>query len=213
MHIRQLLSSGLVLGALLIGGCRVADDTERGAQPTAVDAGGAPAQPGADAATQQRGELRFEVSLADRELHVYRDGARIRTHPVAVGQEGHETVTGEFSIHQVDFNPRWVPPDSDWAEGREAKAPGDPDNPMGHARLIFHETYSIHGTDASGSLGEAASHGSIRVSNDVVEELGRMVMEHGGAERGDDFFRRVREQRSEMQQVSIPNPVPIVIRD
>jgi lipoprotein-anchoring transpeptidase ErfK/SrfK len=215
MLIRPMVTAVLI-GALVTGGCRVERDAEPAAEPApatdaaAFDDARRDGDPAASAGA--RGQLRFEVSVADRELYVYENDRRVATHPVAVGREDYETVTGEFRIHQVDFNPRWVPPDSEWAEGREPKEPGDPDNPMGHARLIFHQTYSIHGTDETGSLGEAASHGSIRVSNDVVEQLARMVMEHGGAERGEDFFRRVRDDRSQMQQVRIPEPVPIVVR-
>ena len=107
----------------------------------------------------------------------------MRTLPVAVGQEGHETPTGEWGIHQVDWNPDWTPPDSDWSADSEYKAPGEEGNPMGRARLIFRAPYSIHGTDAMDSLGQAASHGSVRVSNEEIFGLARLVQEHGGVER------------------------------
>jgi lipoprotein-anchoring transpeptidase ErfK/SrfK len=155
------------------------------------------------------GPLRYEVSLADRQLYVLRGENVVRTHDVAIGQDEWPTPTGNFEIHQVDWNPRWIPPDSEWAEDREVKEPGDPENPMGRARLIFHQDYSIHGTDDLGSLGQAASHGSIRVANDVVTELARLTMDAGASGRDENWYRQAREQRSEMRQVRLNDPVPI----
>jgi len=172
-----------------------------------------PASAGAGIPVDTTDRLRIEVVLSTREAHVYVDGDRVATHDVAVGQEGHETPTGEWSIHQVDWNPDWTPPDSEWADDSDHKEPGDPDNPMGRARLIFKPPYSIHGTEALESLGTAASHGSIRVANDVVKELGAMVMEYGGADRDRAWLERVLDDPTTMREVPIPNPVPIVIRD
>jgi lipoprotein-anchoring transpeptidase ErfK/SrfK len=173
-----------------------------------------PVSAGAVAAPADTTErLRIEVVLSTREAHVYVDGERVATHDVAVGQEGHETPTGEWSIHRVDWNPDWTPPDSEWAEDSDHKEPGDPDNPMGRARLVFEPPYSIHGTEALESLGTAASHGSIRVANDVVIELGAMVMEYGGADRDRAWLEGVLDDPTTMREVPIPDPVPIVIRD
>jgi hypothetical protein len=40
--------------------------------------------------------------------------------------------------------------------------------------------YYIHGTDDDDSFGEAESHGCIRMHEEDVTELARLVMEHGG---------------------------------
>jgi hypothetical protein len=102
-----------------------------------------------------------------------------------------------------------VPPDEEWARDEETKEPGDPDNPLGHAQLVYDVPNSIHGTNAPESLGQAASHGSIRVSNDVAMQLARQVMQAGGAQRDESFFEQVRSDRSRRHDVNIPNPVPI----
>lgn len=154
-------------------------------------------------------DLRLEVDVSARELYVYRNDERIATHPVAVGTSEWPTRTGEWTINQVVWNPRWVPPQEEWAKEEEEVEPGDPENPLGRAQLVYDAPRSIHGTNEPQSLGTAASHGSIRVSNDVAVELARMVMESGGAGRDDAFYRRVRENRSERVDVAIPNPVPI----
>jgi lipoprotein-anchoring transpeptidase ErfK/SrfK len=157
-------------------------------------------------------DLRLEVNVAARELYVYRNDERIATHPVAVGTAEWPTRTGEWAIGQVVWNPRWVPPeDESWAEDEEVSEPGDPDNPLGRAQLVYDAPRSIHGTNEPESLGKAASHGSIRVSNEVATELARMVMESGGAGRDEGFYARVRDNRSERVDVAIPNPVPIAV--
>lgn len=161
----------------------------------------------------ESGTLRLVISRSERELYIYVGDERVRTLPVAIGQPGHATPTGEWGVHQVDWNPDWTPPDSEWAEDSDYKAPGAEGNPMGRARLIFNAPYSIHGTDALDSLGERASHGSVRVSNDHVLDLARLVQEHGGAGRSEEWYRIAVASPTEMFEVSLPDPVTIVIRD
>jgi lipoprotein-anchoring transpeptidase ErfK/SrfK len=194
----------LAAAALLLTGCGVDRDADRDAQQAQQ-----PAPPSQPAPLPPEQQLELEVDIAARELYVYRGGQRVATHPVAVGSEEWPTPTGEWTIGQVVWNPRWVPPDQEWAEGEEPKEPGDPENPLGRAQLVYSPPNSIHGTIAPESLGRAVSHGSIRVSNEVAMELAREVMEAGGAGRDEDWYRRVRENRTQHEIVSIPNPVPI----
>jgi lipoprotein-anchoring transpeptidase ErfK/SrfK len=159
------------------------------------------------------GQLRLEIYRSARELHIYVGGERVRSVDIAVGQPGHETPTGEFTIHQVDWNPDWTPPDSEWAEDNEPKAPGEDGNPMGRARLIFRAPYSLHGTDALDSLGRRASHGSVRVANEDIIGIARLVQEHGGEPRNDSWFQNAVDSPTEMFEVALSDPIPLVIRD
>jgi len=110
------------------------------------------------------------------------------------------------------WNPEWIPPDSARAEDEEPPAPGDPDDPLGRAQLVFDLPYTIHGTDDTGSLGKAESHGSVRVSNRVIAELARRTMEAGGAARPESFYDEVDRRRTEKRVVELPRPVPLEIR-
>jgi lipoprotein-anchoring transpeptidase ErfK/SrfK len=209
-----------VAAALALGGCVVQDKTDDDA---AAQGGGttvAQQQPaGQPAATPAPApttppppppDLRLEVNVAERELYVYRNDRRIATHPVAVGTSEWPTQTGEWTIGQVVFNPRWTPPrEEEWAKDEEVKEPGDPENPLGRAQLVYDAPRSIHGTNEPESLGKAESHGSIRIANDVAVRLARMVMEAGGASRDEAFFQQVRDNRRERVEVAIPNPIPI----
>jgi lipoprotein-anchoring transpeptidase ErfK/SrfK len=203
---RQMAVAALA-GVLVLGGCRVNDRTDETAAPDPQ------AQPGPQTtqpmSQQPQGEMRIEVDISARELHVYRGGQRVETHPVAVGTEEWPTPTGEWTIGQVVFNPEWIPPDQEWAEDEERKAPGDPENPLGRAQLVYSPPNTIHGTNAPESIGHAASHGSIRVTNEVAVQLARQVMDAGGAQRDDAFFRRVEQNQTQRESVNIPNPVPI----
>jgi lipoprotein-anchoring transpeptidase ErfK/SrfK len=149
------------------------------------------------------------VNLDARELYVYRGGQRVETHPVAVGSDEWPTRTGEWTIDEVVFNPRWVPPEEEWAEDEEEVEPGDPENPLGTAQLVYDRPRSVHGTNEPGSIGQAVSHGSIRVRNEVAEALARLVMQAGGVDNGEARMQEAEANRDREVTVSIPRPVPI----
>jgi lipoprotein-anchoring transpeptidase ErfK/SrfK len=131
-----------------------------------------------------------------------------------VGMKDHPTPTGEWTLHRVDWNPDWTPPPGeDWTEDKEKQPPGSPENPMGRARLVFQMPYTIHGTKDRASLGTAESHGSIRVANETVIALGKLIMEEGGAQKPASFFEDVAANRKVMRQVDIPRPIPIRVQE
>ena len=70
-------------------------------------------------------------------------------------------------------NPAWHVPNSDWAGDLAGKVipGGRADNPLKARWLGIYNGAGIHGTDAIGSLGTAASHGCIRMAIPDVEEL------------------------------------------
>jgi lipoprotein-anchoring transpeptidase ErfK/SrfK len=172
---------------------------------------GTPAQADTDTGTAiAADELYLVVSVSERVVRVFRGEEQIRSYPIAVGKEDHETPTGEFRIHQIDWNPDWTPPDSEWAEGFEPTEPGASDNPMGRVRMIYQRPYSLHGTENVESLGQAASHGSIRVANDDIIALARLVMEAGGESRSEGWFERVLGDPTTMHEVPLSDPVRLI---
>src|SRR3954469_15770863 len=126
--------------------------------------------------------LSLTVDLSRRTLTVEKNGERVGTYAVAIGRPSHPTPTGTFRVGHIVWNPHWIPPDSKWARGRRPRAPGERGNPMGRVKLFFREPdLYIHGTRDVDSLGEAESHGCIRMRNGDAIELARMVMQNGGA--------------------------------
>jgi lipoprotein-anchoring transpeptidase ErfK/SrfK len=125
--------------------------------------------------------LRLEVSLSARELAVIEDGEVVRTYGIAVGRPSYPTPTGNFRTGMIDWNPSWTPPPSDWARNKTYQPPGAAANPMQGVKIYFKAPYYyIHGTNAPGSIGEAASHGCIRMTAEDATSLARRIEEAGG---------------------------------
>ena len=157
--------------------------------------------------------LTLQVDVSERRLYVREGGEVVNSYPVAVGRPGNPTPRGTFRIRRVVWNPRWVPPDADWAKGKKARAPGDPENPMGRVKVFFQEPdYYIHGTREVDSLGQAESRGCIRMRNADVIALAKTVMAAGGSARSSSWFRRVLDRVTSTQQVYLSNPVTFTIK-
>ena len=157
--------------------------------------------------------LVLKANLRARILLVTRGGSTIKSYPIAVGQDKYPTPLGSFTIRKIVWNPSWKPPPgSAWAKGKTAKAPGDPGNPMKVVKIFFREPdYYIHGTDDVESLGSAASHGCLRMDPSEVADLAKLIMEHGGQPRGENWFWRIIHFRREEQVVYLDNPVSLTI--
>ena len=153
--------------------------------------------------------VRLEVDITARKLMLYRGAELLATHPVAVGSTEWPTRTGEWHVTQVVWNPEWIPPDESWAEQRKPRKPGDPQNPLGQAQLVYDPPRSVHGTNDSASIGKAVSHGSIRAHNSVVKELARQLMEETGAGKDEAWYQETQKKRTVKQVVDLPQRVPI----
>ena len=125
--------------------------------------------------------LRLVASLSDRTLKVIEDGEVVRTYGVAVGSRRYPTPTGSFRTGTIDWNPKWVPPPSDWARKLKPREPGDPRNPMRGVKIYFKAPYYyIHGTNDPESIGRAASHGCIRMTEEDAVSLAERIERVGG---------------------------------
>jgi lipoprotein-anchoring transpeptidase ErfK/SrfK len=214
MHRASYSTLGLTLiaSSLLIVGCAT-QESDEGQVDTAASAGAGAAAAGsttgAAPAQPAVADMRIEVDVNARQLHVVRGGQRVATHAVAVGSERWPTQKGEWTITQVVWNPDWNPPDESWAEEREPRESGDPKNPMGRAQLVYDPPRSIHGTNQPSSIGKPVSHGSIRLPNEVITQLARQVMEAAGAGKDESWYRQAEQNRTQKQVVDLPRPVPI----
>lgn len=111
------------------------------------------------------------VDRAAYQLTLYRKLKVAKTYRIAVGQAGLETPAGLYNVQNKAENPAWHVPDSDWAGSLAGQIiPPGPANPIKARWMGIYDGAGIHGTDAVGSLGTAASHGCIRMAvPDVVE--------------------------------------------
>jgi lipoprotein-anchoring transpeptidase ErfK/SrfK len=156
--------------------------------------------------------VRVSVDLSERTLVVEDGGQIVRTFGVAIGKPSHPTPTGNFTLRKMIWNPGWVPPKNRaWARGKTPKDPGDPANPMQSVKIFFREPYYyIHGTNSPRSIGEAASHGCLRMTPEDAAELGAYLMERGGQPREESWFRRIfRFGRSTV--IYLNNPIAMTI--
>lgn len=166
----------------------------------------------ASAADAAESAISLKVDISARELYVIKGGEVIETYNVTVGTSKHPTPKGTFGVRHMIWNPKWVPPDADWAKGKKARGPGDPKNPMGKVKIFFKEPdYYLHGTLSTKELGTAASHGCIRLSNANVTALGRMLMEYGGAKVEPGFIRSVINKVRSTREVRLQTPVQLQI--
>lgn len=105
-------------------------------------------------------------------LRLFENLKLAKTYTVAVGQEGLETPEGQYQIEAMEENPTWHVPESDWAGSLAGQSiPPGPSNPIKARWMAIYEGAGIHGTEETGSLGTAASHGCVRMSIPDVEEL------------------------------------------
>ncbi len=109
-------------------------------------------------------------------LRLWQNLENTHTYTVAVGQEGLETPEGVYEIQAKEENPTWYVPESDWAGDLAGEViPPGPSNPIKARWMAIFEGAGIHGTEETGSLGTAASHGCVRMAIPDVEELYDLV--------------------------------------
>jgi lipoprotein-anchoring transpeptidase ErfK/SrfK len=131
-----------------------------------------------------RPPTRLEVSLSERELDVIANDEVVKTYSIAVGSQKHPTPKGSFRTGKIDWNPSWQPPDVPWARNETYQPPGARANPMQGVKIYFQAPdYFIHGTNDAASIGEAASHGCIRMTADDATRLARWIERQGGGVR------------------------------
>ena len=108
------------------------------------------------------------VSLVDRKLAVIDNGVVIATFQVAVGAKVTPSPIGEFKIVSRVSNPTYY--------HHGIVIPTGKDNPVGTRWVgLDFKGYGIHGTNAPGSIGRAASHGCIRLRNRDMERFFTML--------------------------------------
>ena len=114
------------------------------------------------------------VSFSDRRLYFIDKPGHAITYPVAVPM-GEARWQGVTFVSDKKINPAWTPtPDMVRANPRLPRwvPGGHPMNPLGiRAMYLGSSAYRIHGTDAPWTIGQAVSHGCIRMTNEDVLDL------------------------------------------
>jgi LysM repeat protein len=129
-----------------------------------------------------RGPFNAKIDKSDFRLDVYLGDLYLRSFPVALGAD-QGTPEGKWIVKNRLSNPRYYPSAS--AEIKRTIAPDDPKNPLGEYWIGLEGVegdavgcvgYGIHGTIEPDSIGKAVSLGCIRMHNDDVEFLYKLMM-------------------------------------
>ena len=119
-------------------------------------------------------DTKLVVDLSDRKVRLYQQKKLKASYSIAIGQEGWETPAGSFKVFQMYENPAWQHP----ITGETIKS-GDQANPLGkrwigfsaHGKLLI----GFHGTTDYSLIGQAVSHGCLRMKNADVMALYQQV--------------------------------------
>lgn len=108
------------------------------------------------------------------------NGKPVAIYPATIGSVHDPLPIGDWKVTRVDWNPVFhYDPKLFWnarpQDGRAAIKPG-PRNPAGVVWIgLDKEHYGLHGTPNPASVGHAASHGCVRLTNWDAAELAQMV--------------------------------------
>ncbi|MGB7441021.1 MAG: L,D-transpeptidase [Coleofasciculaceae cyanobacterium] len=113
------------------------------------------------------------LKLKERRVYVYQNEKLKNSYPVAIGKAGWETPTGSYEVIDMEPNPVWEHP---WTGELILEGP---DNPLG-ARWIGFWTDDVnfigfHGTPKEELVGQAVSHGCVRMRNQDIIALYNQV--------------------------------------
>jgi lipoprotein-anchoring transpeptidase ErfK/SrfK len=123
----------------------------------------------------KKNEVNLLLKVGERKVYVYRGKTLLKKFPVAVGKKGWETPTGDWRVQLMQKNPGWI----NFKNGQPF--PPGPDNPLGERWIGFwqdqktSDEIGFHGTTNLKSIGQAASHGCVRMTNKDVKVLYRLV--------------------------------------
>lgn len=119
----------------------------------------------ASAVAPYRVHSRIVVDLSQRRLRLFRSGKMALETSVAVGSPATPTPRGHYFVNQ-----RYVLPDGSGPFGPHALGISAHSEALQHT-WVENGPIAIHGTNEPQSIGQAASHGCIRVANDVIRRL------------------------------------------
>jgi lipoprotein-anchoring transpeptidase ErfK/SrfK len=137
------------------------------------------------------------ISVPDRKLAVIEDGTVKKVYPVAVGKDSTPSPAGVFLVVDRVADPTYY-------HAGKVVPPGTA-NPLGTRWMgLSQKGYGIHGTNASHSIGKAASHGCIRMAKADIEEL------FSRAQVGDTVL--IRRERDHVTAQIFQSYVPAVSR-
>jgi len=129
-------------------------------------------------------DLHLLLRLDERRLYVVENDVKqpAEGYPVAIGQPKWPTPKGSFQINELVENPDFIAFDfNDPKKPDRGRVPPGLNNPLGLRWIGFATAHGwnvgFHGTAKTSVLGQAVSHGCVRMANpDVVEVFKRVKL-------------------------------------
>jgi L,D-transpeptidase ErfK/SrfK len=131
----------------------------------------------AEVADQGPGYPYLHLKLGERRLYLIEEAEKPgESFLVAIGKKPWETPVGKFRINQMVENPDWLVVDfKNPDKPSKVRIPPGPNNPMGLRWMSFASAHGwevgFHGTAKEQFLGQAVSHGCVRMRNSDIVKL------------------------------------------
>ncbi|MEW4531414.1 L,D-transpeptidase family protein [Maioricimonas sp. JC845] len=107
------------------------------------------------------------VDMSDFQITIHAHGYFVARFPVGIGKDG-STPIGRFNVKEKLEDPTYYGPDG-------VIANDDPTNPLGERWIDLGDSYGIHGTIEPESIGKAESRGCVRLTNEDVAEVYKLL--------------------------------------
>lgn len=155
---------------------------------------------------------RIVVNLPARQLYLYdKDHQLVKTYPIAIGMNRYPTPIGPREMHQIVWNPWWLPPKGrDWTKNAKDTPPG-PHNPLGPVKMNLGNAILFHGTNKPYSIGHLQSHACMRMYSEDARELARHLQERVTDQNDPALFEKYQKHNRSSFYVNLTQKVPVDI--
>jgi hypothetical protein len=152
----------------------------------------------------------IKINLPAARLDFYVAGQLKKSYPIAIGMAKYPTPIRDYFISHINWNPWWIPPDSDWALEAEKTPPG-PGNPLGPVKMMMDNGIRIHGTNSPRSIGRAASHACMRMKNADAVELAWEIQQRYSEKNDPMLLETYKKRRRTPYWVKMGEEVPVAV--
>ncbi len=154
--------------------------------------------------------VELRINLPATRLDLYVNGQYRKSYKVAIGMPKYPTPIRDYSMTHINWNPWWIPPDSEWAANAEKTPPG-PGNPLGPVKMMMENGIRIHGTNAPGSIGRATSHACMRMKNADAVELAWEIQQRYSEKTDPELLEKYNKHRRSPFWVKLGLEVPVSV--
>jgi murein L,D-transpeptidase YcbB/YkuD len=155
--------------------------------------------------------LTLDLNIPAFRLELRDSGRVVRRFRVAVGLASYPTPIGVYAVDYLVWNPSWTPPKQAWARNQRPQPPSAR-NWMGRVKMHVVDLVFLHGSPFVGSMGSAASHACVRMTNEDAIALARTLGERAGLDVSPSLLDSLLADETRTREMRLLPSVPITIR-